>query len=375
MKRLTTYLGLLLLAACLAMTPGLAQAAAPAPADWAKLFPASAQLDTKALAPALRQLTLGEPLPPPMRLRLLVPVAGWQKLPQQEVEPGTQRLAALIWPQAQGPIKVEVFAHRLAAEVDAADWLLALLVRGGATVLGTRQDLGLGGAVFEALAMLPARADEGETRLLRAAVLRRGQQLFMVRCLAPYRQFAELAQLFAACTLSLEPQAPQGEELIGQWPQTCLTGGLCLTGPGQPSRREGAAGAGAGLAVWDLIQEGVTTGRMQVRFDPAQPGGLPAARIQALREDLAAQGLDLNWSLGSIRFDHTQLPGTACLVRGKGWHQGQDAELWALLWGDGQRTLKLWLVSVGQTTNLPAWMQNKRAFELALRSLRLGPRP
>lgn len=375
MKRLTAYLGLVFLAACLAMTPGLAGAAAPAPADWAKLFPAAAELDSKALAPALYQLTLGDPLPPPMRLRLLVPVADWQKLPQQEVEPGTQRLASLIWPQAQGPIKVEVFAHSLTAEVDAADWLLALLVRGGATVLGTRRDWGLGGAVFEALAMLPARADEGETRLLRTAVLRRGQQLFMVRCLAPYRQFPELAQLFAACTLSLEPQTPQGEELVGPWPQTCLTGGLCLNGPGQPSRQDNPADPSAGLAVWDLRQEGVTTGRLQARFDPAQPGGLPAERIKALQVELAAQGLDLNWSLGSIRFDHTQLPGPACLVRGKGWHQGQDAELWALLWGDGQRTLSLWLVSVGQTTNLPAWMQNKRAFELALRSLRLGPRP
>lgn len=353
------------LAVCFLLLALLAWLAPPAQAnqDWDSLFPSSASLDTRGLT--LREVLADSPAGP---WRLPLPEAPWQALPAQEMEPGTRRLAGLVWPLGEGAVQVEVLAHRLSAEVAAPDWLLALLVRAGATVLLARPDQGAAGEVFEALALLPARPGQAQRLLARLSVHRRGQDLYLLRCLAPGPQFAGLANAFAAATLGWRPPGPAGEDLVGSWPETCLAGGLCLRGPGQ-ARQQG------GLAAWDLGQAAAAGGRLRAELiQDAGLAGRPAEeRLRSLLAGLAREGLDLNWSLSGLAFHHPRLPGAACLYRGKAWRQGRDAELWALIWSDGQRQLCLWLVGVGQMSNMADWMQNKRAFELAVRSLRSSP--
>lgn len=353
---------LLVLLACLAW----AAMAPPAGAeqDWDSLFPASSALETRGLN--LREVVADSPAG---AWRIPLPEAPWQALPAQELEPGTRRLAGLVWPLGEGTVQVELLAHRLGVEVAAADWLLALLVRAGATVLLARPDQGAAGEVFEALALLPARPGQPQRLLARLSVQRRGQTLYLLRCLAPSPQFAGLAQAFAAATLGWRPPGPASEEMVGSWPETCLDGGLCLRGPGQP-RQQG------GLAAWDLGQAGAaSSGRLLAELSQGAAQAVRPAeeQLRSVLAGLSREGLDLNWSLSGLGFQHPRLPGAACLYRGKAWRQGRDAELWALVWSDGQRQLCLWLVSVGQMSNMAAWMQNKRAFELAVRSLRLDP--
>ncbi|MBI4798438.1 MAG: hypothetical protein HY794_06835 [Desulfarculus sp.] len=356
-------LPLLLLLALLAV---LAGAAPPdgAEQDWDSLFPASSALETRGLN--LREVVADSPAG---AWRIPLPEAPWLALPAQELEPGTRRLAGLVWPLGEGTVQVELLAHRLSVEVAAADWLLALLVRAGATVLLARPDLGAAGEVFEALALLPARPGQAQRLLARLSVQRRGQDLYLLRCLAPSPQFAGLAQAFAAATLGWRPPGLAGGDLVGTWPETCLAGGLCLRGPGQP-RQQG------GQAAWDLEQAGTVSGRLRAELSQgaAQAGRPAEERLRSVLAGLSREGLDLNWSLGGLNLNLPNLPGAACLYRGKAWRQGRDAELWALVWSDGQRQLCLWLVSVGQMSNMAAWMQNKRAFELAVRSLRLEDR-
>lgn len=357
-------LALLPLLSLLALLAGLAGAWPVPPAraaeDYAALFPSSDSLQTSGLN--LREVVGDSPAG---TWRLPLPEAPWQTLTPQEMEPGTQRLAGLVWPLAQGAVQVEVLAHRLSAEVAAADWLLALLVRAGSTVLMARPDQGAAGQVFEALALLPARPGQSAPLLARLSVQRRGQSLYLLRCLAPAPHFAGLAQALAAATLGWRPPGQAAEELVGNWPETCLPGGACLRGPGQPRQREGQA-------LWDLGQAGAASGRLGLDLSQ-EAGRPPQERLQALLAELTRQGMDLNWSLGGLSLNLPNLPGPACLYRGKAWRQGRDAELWALVWSDGRRQLCLWLASVGQMGDMASWMRNKRAFELAVRSLRLEP--
>lgn len=366
-------------AKCLALGLALMLAAAASvwAEDWEPLFPAAAAKPWSGLAGGLVEVRLEDPLPAQERLSLFVPAAPWQRLPMAELEPDTRRLAALVLDGPAGPVKIEALRHRLAAEVAAADWLLAVLVRGGATVLAAREDQGAAGRVFEALAVQPGNPQEGGRRLLRAAVWRQGRDLLVVRCLAPAEDFPAWAPAFAAATLLMRPHSPQPERLLGDWPELCLAGGVCLRGPG-PGRASPAPGGRPGRqAVFDLGHNGVVDGLLTLDLseDPVLAAAPARARLAILEEWLAEDGLGWAWSWSGLEVHLAGLPGRACLYQGRAMNRGRDAECQALLWSDGRQALILWTVGPGQMANLGAWLRHQRAFRLAVGSLRPAPAP
>lgn len=371
MKRVVLKTGFVIrLALALALMSAVSTAAAAQ--DWEPLFPDAAARPWAGLAGSLVEMRLEDPLPPADRLSLYVPAGPWRRLPPADLEPGARRLAALVLDGPAGPIKIEALRHRLTAEVAAADWLLALLVKGGATVLAARGDRGAAGDVFEVLAAQPGNPQEGGRCLLRVAVLRQGTDLVVVRCLAPVDEFPAWANAFAAATLLTRPHNPQPERLLGNWPEQCLAGGVCLRGP-EAGRKSPASGGRPGERVaFDLGPNGARDGWMVLELiDDATLAATPApSRLAGLEATLAAEGLDWAWSWTGVEVSLIGLPGRACLYQGRAMNRGRDAECQVLLWSDGRQALTLWAVSAGQVSNLGAWLRNQRAFGLAVGSLR-----
>lgn len=356
----------------LVLTLLLALPPSAAAEDWSPLFPEGESLDWKQLVARLSATQVGGDATDPRSVDLVLPAGAWRRLPAADLEPGTRRLAGFVRPGGEAMVKVEVIRHRLEDEVEASDWLLALLVRSGVTVLLARPAQGATGQVFEALGLIPGRTQEGPRRLLRASVSRQGRDLLVVRCLASPEEFADLAPAFAASTLLLRPKQVQPESLVGEWSEECLGGGICLRGPGQ-GQRSGLPGGGQGQEMaFSLVRQGVLGGRLVAELveDPALAAASPAARLSRLQQRLADDGLDLTWSWSGMAVSLPHLPGKACLYQGRASRAGRDAECQVLIWSDGRRALTLWLAGVGQVSNLPFWLVNRRAFNLACAGLR-----
>lgn len=368
-RRTVAPAGLALALAWLLALAGLAAAE-----DWRPLFPDAAAKPWTALADRLVEIRLEEPLPPAERLSLRVPAGPWQRLDAAELEPGTKRLAGLVQESEAGPVKIEALRHRLAAEVAAPDWLLAVLVRGGATVVAARGDRGAAGPLFEALAVQPGNPREGGRKLMRVAVARQGTDLLVVRCLAPIEVFPAWAQAFASATLLMRPLTPQPERLLGSWPEQCLAGAICLRGPegGRPGPAD--AGRPGEQVAWDLGRPGLADGRLVAELvgEPSPPAEAPV-RLAGMEKRLAAEGLGWAWSWSNLEINLAGLPGRACLYQGRAMNRGLDLECQVLFWTDGRQALTLWVVGAGQLSNLGAWLRNQRAFRLAMGSLRPAP--
>jgi hypothetical protein len=356
----------------LALALTLASPPLVAAEDWSPFFPDGESLDWKQLAARLTTIQVGGDATDPQPVDLVLPAGTWWRLPSAELEPDTRRLAGFVRPGEDALVKVEVLRHRLEEEVEASDWLLALLVRGGVTVLRARPANGAAGQVFEVLGLVPGRVQEGPQRLLRASVLRQGRDLLVVRCLASPTEFADLAPAFAASTLLLRPEEIKPETVVGEWNEECLAGGICLRAPGARKFSESPGGSkGQGL-VFALARQGVLGGRMVVELveDPTLAAASPSTWLGRLQQRLADEGLDLAWSWSGMAINLPHLPGKACLYQGRASRAGRDAECQALFWSDGRRVLTLWLAGAGQLSNLPFWLVNRRAFNLACAGLR-----
>ncbi len=210
---------------------GAAPAWALEAAEVAAWFPGPAELAAGAPSPAPVTVAGGPPLPAKLRFSLPLPGADWLRLGDvaRPAGPGegegaggvfTLRLAGFCAPDGPDQGRVEVFAHLLRREVNPAEWLVALLTRAGHVVLATRQTGSAAGPRFEALAALAPRAERGGPPvplLVRAAVLRSGDTLWVVRCLARQPAFARLARGFAAVTLGFRPEDAREDFLAGAW--------------------------------------------------------------------------------------------------------------------------------------------------------------
>ena len=342
----------------------------------AALFPDGLQLARHAFASPPVQVSLGAPLPAELAFTIALPAPDWCRVgPDLSLQPA-QRLAGFVSPRGRDFGVIEVLSHQLQAEVGLADWLLAMLSRSGVVVLKSRSAVAAGGPVFEALGVLSqAKDDQRPPTLVRVAVMRSGQRLFIVRCLAREDAFAGLIYPFAAATLLFKPARVSPPTLVGNWRHQCLTkSGVCFLGPARGRAEVPWGGRPVEEAGFELQQAGVITGTLHVK---AVSGSEAAAtgceqRIQLLAQDLARRGVKVDWITGGIAVNHPNLGSGGCYYRGRGFLRGEEVELFVFSWSGRGRAVVVWLLSVGQLSNLPAWMQNKRAFEVVCRSLKLS---
>ncbi len=360
--------GIILLLAGLAAPAG---AQPPRQDPYAVLFPSALDLGRHQFARPPLQVEVAENLPPEFRCQVAIPGADWRQVPPRFGSGGAQRLAGFVSPRGINGGVVEVLTHELAVEVNPLDWLLAVMIKAGATILKTRPGWGAAGRTYEVLAILP-KCQEGSVRLVRAAVYRSGKRLFIVRCLARERDFATLTFYFAAATLLFMPQPLAPEELVGNWAPFCLPAGLCFLGPGRGRARVPWPGRAVQEAGYDLSLGGKVTGTLHVKaiLPPELASATCDQRIKILKASLKKRGVSVKWQGGGVQLNHLALPGRICFFRGKGWHQGNDLELYVFSWRGKQMGALVWMLTVGQVANLPAWMHNKRTFEILCQSLK-----
>lgn len=362
---------LLLALACLA--PAAATAATPGD-DLAVLFPDSLALARHSFAAPPVQVTLGQPLPPELAFTITIPAPNWCRVGPDLSLKGAKRLAGFVSPRGRAFGLIEVLSHDLDAEVGTADWLTAMLMRSQVKVLRTRPAVSNGGPVFEALGVLPLPPGSKQpATLLRVSALRSGKRMLVVRCLARKDAFAALVHHFAAATLLFKPARVEPPALLGEWSMQCLQNGVCFQGPARgraqvpwPDRQVREAG-------FDLAQQGVVTGTLHIKGVSGSElaGTACEQRIGVLGRSLAQRGVEVNWIGGGIAVDHPNLGGSGCYFRGRAVKDGEDLELFVFSWSNQRAAVVVWMLSVGQITNLPAYLQNKRAFELTCRSLKL----
>ena len=366
---------LLLILAGLALLAGLgpvpAGAQPPNQDIYAALFPSALDLGRHQFARPPVEVSVTENLPQQFRCQVAVPSADWRRVPPEFGTGGAQRLAGFVSPRGINGGVVEVLTHELKVEVNPVDWLLAVMIKAGATILKTRPGWGAAGRTYEVLALLP-KCEDGSARLVRAAVYRSGKRLFVVRCLAREKDFAALTFYFAAATLLFKPQPLAPEELVGNWAPYCLPAGLCFLGPGQGRAKVPWPGRAVQEAGYDLSLNGKITGTLHIKA--IQPPELASAtcdqRIKILVQSLKKRGVKVKWQGGGVQLHHLALPGKICFFRGKSWHQGNDLELYVFSWRGQQMGALVWMLTVGQVANLPAWMHNKRTFEIVCQSLK-----
>ncbi len=330
---------------------GAAPAWALEAAEVAAWFPGPAELAAGAPSPAPVTVAGGPPLPAKLRFSLPLPGADWLRLGDvaRPAGPGegegaggvfTLRLAGFCAPDGPDQGRVEVFAHLLRREVNPAEWLVALLTRAGHVVLATRQTGSAAGPRFEALAALAPRAERGGPPvplLVRAAVLRSGDTLWVVRCLA--RQPASPASRgFAAVTLGFRPEDAREDFLAGAWVRHCLPAGLCYLGPAATPRETAGAAAGEAEHLFTL-------------GDPARPSGLLAVTawrgsrrgesdlaglLAGLGESLAARGYRAEFQGGALRCCAGRRPRGGLALPGRGLRPRRRAGVSALAAGGGR---------------------------------------
>ncbi len=367
--RILIALGLAL--ACLAPP-----ASAATPGDQLSvLFPGSLALARHRFAAPPVQVTLGAPLPAELGFSITIPASDWCRVGPDLTLKEAQRLAGFVSPRGRSFGVIEVMTHQLAAEVSPADWLVAMLVRSRVKVLRTRPAVSNGGPVFEALGVLPLPPGSKQpATLLRVSVLRSGSRLFVVRCLAQKNAFAALVHHFAAATLLFKPARTEPPALLGEWSLQCLRNGVCFQGPARGRAEVPWPGRQVQEAGFNLSQQGVATGTLHVKAISGSElaGTACEQRIGVLGRDLARRGVQVQWTSGGIAVAHPNLGGSGCYYRGRAMKGGEDLELFVFSWNNERAAVVVWMLSVGQITNLPAYLQNKRAFELTCRSLKLS---
>ena len=333
-------------------------------------------------------VSVGEPLAAGLRFSIPLPSREWKLMgPLGRAMPGpgaeedapvdTLLLAGFCDPRGTDYGRVEVVAHLLNEEVSESDWLLAVMNRSGYTVLQTRRAMGLAGQCFEVLARLSPRAEKGmATRpvLCRAMVYRGESALFVVRCLARAGAFEEHALAFAAAGYYFSLDNRKKPFLVGAWKEHCLAAGLCYVGPGQKRLQVLPLEDGGREHFFELTRQGVATGELHVIAWP-KPKRSRAdldAHVEALFESMAKRGISAKFIGGAIEAFRNTAPKRACFYKGRAWCGQGDVELMILGAGDKGPGAVVWLLTAGQFANLPAWMQNKRAFEVACRTLGLA---
>ena len=334
-------------------------------------------------------VTVGQPLAADLRFSIPLPSQKWKRMgplgqalapPDSggEAPVDTLLLAGFCDPRGVDYGRIEVVAHLLNEEVSKADWLLAVMNRSGYTILETRNALGLAGNGFEVLARLSPRAEKGmasQPVLCRAMVYRGESALYVVRCLARTGAFEEYALAFAAACYYFSPDKKPKPFLVGPWKEHCLTAGMCYVGPGQKRLQVLPLGGGGQEHFFELARRGETTGELHVIAwpKPKRSRADHAAHLAALFESMAKRGITTKFAGGAIEAFRKTDPKRACYYKGRAWHGGGDVEIMIMGMGDKGPGALVWLLTTGQFADLPAWMQNKRAFEVACSTLEIAP--
>ena len=333
-------------------------------------------------------VTVGEPLSATLRFSIPLPSAQWKRLGPlgfaltgpdagEDAPVDTLMLAGFTDPRGTEYGRIEVVAHLLNEEVSEADWLLAVMNSSGYTIVETRNAVGMAGDGFEVLARLSPRAEEGmaaQPVLCRAMVYRSERAFYVVRCLARAGAFEEHALAFAAACYYFSPDKRPKPFLVGAWKEHCLKAGMCYVGPGQKSLQVLPLGGGGQEHFFQLTRRGEITGELHVIGwpKPKRSRADLGAHLAALFESMAKRGISTEFAGGAIEAFRKSDPKRVCYYKGRAWRGKGDVELMILGTGDKGPGALIWLLTTGQFANLPAWMQNKRAFEVACSTLEIA---
>lgn len=268
-------------------------------------------------------------------------------------------------------VTVEVMGATLTREIDAADWLdgsalTADLVRGSSR--RTRSPSGAGGDVLF----------RNTTHAIRIFAARSGNRLFVIRCAAPKDVYPAVAEAFAGTIASFEPVAASGRfcEPVGKHGAASPVAWRCIV---PVSWRVDPGGANEQAASFQAVNlrdrvedDGEVVGRLVVAvfsreaiekpreaadeyLDALAEAGLRVISDEFVPED-AEEPFDRSWLLTSAVSRDESLPGEVrCRVL-------RHPAAWALAA----------VLSPRAEDDRAAWMENKRALDIATATLTVG---
>jgi hypothetical protein len=323
------------------------------------------------------------------RLRHALAHAGWSyaiALPDdcEIVDPGeapdetapTRSIGCFRW--ADGRAEVEVLGHRLSDEIDAADWLEHELARGGRTVVSRRPTAA--GVIGVAGDVLAIWSHEGTDFIGRYAATKWGPRLFVVCFRTTVADYPDLANDALAVCASFEPL----EETPG-----VLAEDVATAEASDPVRWSTKVPASWMVAVRPPEEEGswldashissergAIDGRMIVavllRSAAKRPRDAANVALNALRDGgIAIDPAEFVDEKDSLERDAPWIGSWSVAMVGKQDQAEADVRCRVMAHDS------LWVVgaSVGPTKDADAraWMRNKRALDLATKTLEVAP--
>jgi len=372
-------IGILAVLYCVGLAGGTAQAQEQANGpeaermDMTPLFPAIQEIDPAKLPSLPVEISVDEGEPKDFVLTIPIPAGDWMRAAMGPELENTQQLAGFSHPQGPEFGYIDVVAHELEFEINASDWLSAILAENGYAMVLSRSALGSMGEYFEVLAIASRNgAEDEDPMVVRAGVHRSGDHLFMVRCMAAATNFLELAPAFAVTGAHFALQHPAPPLLVGAWTERCLDDVVCYTGPEHGFSQVPWPGRAMTEQGYDLTLEGRATGTLHVKIilPPENRERAPDERVAILLSELEKRGLRYDQEGLAVQSELENIPGQAYYVRAL---SDQDPlDFFAISQGSPEVDVLVWLSTMNAATDQRAWMHNKRIFEIVSQSLHLN---
>lgn len=268
-------------------------------------------------------------------------------------------------------VTVEVMGAVLAREIDAADWLDGSTLVAGAVRDAARRGRSPSGHSGDVL----LRSATDATRLFAA---RSGNRLFVIRCAAPMDAYPSVAESFAGTIASFEPVASSGRfcEPVGKHGAASPTKWSCLVPVSwrvDPGGSNEQAASFSAVNLRDRVEDdGEVVGKLVVAvfsreliekpreaadeyLDALAEAGLRVVSNEFVPEE-AEEPFDRSWLLTSAVTRDDSLPGEVrCRVL-------RHPAAWALAA----------VLTPRAEDDRAAWLENKRALDIATSSLTVG---
>lgn len=333
----------------------------------AGLFPKIDDVLKRKIIPKPVVIEVNEGLPEDLHFTIPIPSREWKTLPREAMESGGERLAGFVHPSGPKFGLIQIVKCLLDYEVSTNDWFLWTCEKAGMNILGFKSRPTSYGSLFEAFAV--TKLPEGSVDqpiVMRAAIIRSGVNLLLVKCTASAKAYLRLIRQFAVATNLFSLKNPSIPVPFGQWSRRTLSA-ISYSAPAFEPEKVEHESPEIEEEVFKLNRRGILYVRV---INPVRVNA--ETRFKSIVESLTNYygykfDNDSRVAYSGSHFNGADLEYFK--IHGTRLDDGQKVDLFAVTLESGQKAVLSFLLCDDRTVDPLVWLINKGTFEAVSRSL------